>query len=180
MTTFTSIPTANIEPDKPIRSIDGLALRDNPIAIAEGDPSAPKVRSKALQGPISGTTYLINPLQNAESGTTETSYMDGGMNRFADAGRHLGVLVLVAGTITCSAEHRSTSGQNGCWLRVLKNGVQQAEWVASTINVWFQRIVDIDVEVGDVVVFQLRSTFGADIRWRNLRIFSDNPDMAVA
>lgn len=48
MATFTTIPDANLDPDKPARSIDALALRDNPVAIAEGDPSAPRIEDAAL------------------------------------------------------------------------------------------------------------------------------------
>ena len=43
MADWTSISDSNIEPGKPIRSIDGLALRDNPIAIAEGASGAPRI-----------------------------------------------------------------------------------------------------------------------------------------
>lgn len=43
MATWTTIPDSSLEPGKPIRSIDALALRDNPVAIAEGAVGAPKV-----------------------------------------------------------------------------------------------------------------------------------------
>lgn len=43
MATWTDIDDSRLEPGKPIRSVDGLALRDNPIAIAEGAEGAPKV-----------------------------------------------------------------------------------------------------------------------------------------
>ena len=43
MATWTTIADARLEPDKPARSIDAIALRDNPIAIAENAPNAPKV-----------------------------------------------------------------------------------------------------------------------------------------
>lgn len=45
MTTYTAIPTASLAVDKPGTSPLVLALRDNPAAIAEGDPSAPVNRS---------------------------------------------------------------------------------------------------------------------------------------
>lgn len=41
MATWTTIPDSSLEPGKPIRSIDALALRDNPVAIAEHDIGAP-------------------------------------------------------------------------------------------------------------------------------------------
>lgn len=48
MADWTDIPNASIEPDAPVRSIDGLAFRDNPIAIAEGAPGAPRVQAAGL------------------------------------------------------------------------------------------------------------------------------------
>ena len=49
MATWTTIPDSSIEPGKPIRSIDGIALRDNPIAIAEGASGAPRVQTDGIQ-----------------------------------------------------------------------------------------------------------------------------------
>jgi hypothetical protein len=43
MATWTTVPDSSLEPGKPIRSIDALALRDNPVAIAEGASGAPKI-----------------------------------------------------------------------------------------------------------------------------------------
>lgn len=41
---WTNIPDSVLQVDKPIRSVDHLALRDNPIAIAHRDPGAPIVQ----------------------------------------------------------------------------------------------------------------------------------------
>lgn len=49
MATWTTIPDSSLEPGKPIRSIDALALRDNPVAIAEGASGAPRIAAAALQ-----------------------------------------------------------------------------------------------------------------------------------
>lgn len=48
MSTWTTIPDSSLEPGKPARSIDALALRDNPIAIAIGASGAPKIEAAAL------------------------------------------------------------------------------------------------------------------------------------
>jgi len=48
MATWTTITDEALEPGKPGRSIDALALRDNAIAIAEGAPGAPGIASAAL------------------------------------------------------------------------------------------------------------------------------------
>ena len=49
MAIWTTIPDSSVEPGKPIRSIDTLALRDNPVAIAEGAAGAPKVQPEGMQ-----------------------------------------------------------------------------------------------------------------------------------
>jgi hypothetical protein len=48
MANWTSIADATLEPGKPIRAIDARALRDNPIAIAEGASGAPKIETAGI------------------------------------------------------------------------------------------------------------------------------------
>ena len=55
---WTNIPNGNLAIGAPIRSVDQLALRDNPIAIAEGATGAPRVRAEALNGGQSGTAPI--------------------------------------------------------------------------------------------------------------------------
>ena len=43
MASWTDIPNSSLETGKPARSVDALAFRDNPIAIAEGATGAPKI-----------------------------------------------------------------------------------------------------------------------------------------
>lgn len=79
MATWTSIDTARLEPGKPARSIDAMALRDNPIAIAEGAEGAPKIELAALRPLDPGGVVvflfadisLANTVPNARSDTTE-------------------------------------------------------------------------------------------------------------
>jgi hypothetical protein len=55
---WTDIPDANLEVGKPTRSIDGLALRDNVPALAEGAAGAPKIQEAALDAAIVSQTKL--------------------------------------------------------------------------------------------------------------------------
>src|SRR5690625_3840318 len=65
MAQWTNIPTDRIEPGKPIRAIDGLALRDNPIAIAEGASGAPKISEQAFStNSINGNRLRTNSVPN--------------------------------------------------------------------------------------------------------------------
>lgn len=74
MTTYTSIPNSSLEPGKPIRSIDGLALRDNPLAIAEGDASAPKIQTAAIQdGAITLAKFASGAVLSASAQATAGS-----------------------------------------------------------------------------------------------------------
>jgi hypothetical protein len=60
MADWTTIPDSSIEPGKPIRSIDGLALRDNPVAIAEGAAGAPRVNSDTAINFVGYGTGTVN------------------------------------------------------------------------------------------------------------------------
>jgi hypothetical protein len=62
MATWTTLPDASLEPGKPIRSIDGLALRDNPVAITEGATGAPRVQDAALNATVTtaGKEWVSN------------------------------------------------------------------------------------------------------------------------
>jgi hypothetical protein len=103
MTTFTTIPNSSLEPGKPIRSIDGLALRDNPLAIAEGDATAPKIQTAALiAAEQMNTTNVLSATASASAGAVGTyaaifspiSYTAGSTYSAASIG-------LVSGTWRC-------------------------------------------------------------------------------
>lgn len=186
MTTFTTIPNSSLEPGKPIRSIDGLALRDNPIAMFEGDASAPKLQTPAiqddavtkdkLQSPAAGGTYLISRLVINEKITAAT--YPGTDNLYIQA-LSLGVTVLVPGVIRCSLDHRAY-GLVSVGARILKNGVQQAAWTTTSAS-FTTRTLDLTVDVGDLIIFQQNSPGeGFEAGWRNVFIYSNNPSMAVA
>ena len=66
MTSYVSIPNGDIDQDSPITQPLMTALRDNPIAIAEGDASVPEsLRNTQLLGTLtttSGTTQTLSGL----------------------------------------------------------------------------------------------------------------------
>jgi len=187
MTTFTTIPNSSLEPGKPIRSIDGLALRDNPIAITEGAAGAPKnqtasiqddaITKDKLQSPVAGAAYLISRLViNARN--TDASY--GSTDQLYSQSASAGVTVLVPGVIRCSFEHRYLGGFTGTNARILKNGTQQATWSTSSTS-FTTRTLDLTVDVGDLIVFQQAGVpDNVFTEWRNVFIYSNNPSMAVA
>lgn len=64
MADWTTIPNSSLEPGSPARSIDALALRDNPIAITEGAAGAPRVSDAGLSTTVTsaGQAWVSNRL----------------------------------------------------------------------------------------------------------------------
>lgn len=80
MATWTNIPDSVLEPGKPARSVDALALRDNPIAIAEGAAGAPKVTEGAMStNSIHGNRIRTGSIaaDRMVSGAAETNWVLG-------------------------------------------------------------------------------------------------------
>ena len=55
MTTYSAIANGSIDQDSPVTQPIMTALRDNPLAIQEGDSTAPRVKGKALGDMVIGT-----------------------------------------------------------------------------------------------------------------------------
>jgi len=78
MATWTTITDAALEPGKPIRSVDGLALRDNVTALAEGAAGAPGIASAALIDYPWGNEdirYSTLGAEKFQTGTTERDWV---------------------------------------------------------------------------------------------------------
>lgn len=180
MTTYTTIPDADIDQDSPVTQPLMTALRDNPIAIAEGAAGAPRIATAALKAPTAGTAHIIMRLQESANTTgSPTAYHPTQAHNRYDWAGHLGATCLVAGTITCYFQHSSGSGT--AYARILKNGVQLAEWTAPGFpGTYIARQLDVSVAVGDSIVFQQYNPSANFAFWQLLRIYSNNPDMAVA
>ena len=68
MATWTTITDTALEPGKPIRSVDGLALRDNVTALAEGAAGAPRIENAAFDAAVLGS-------EKFQTGTTERDWV---------------------------------------------------------------------------------------------------------
>lgn len=93
MTDYVEILDTQLDPDAPITSGLGYQIRDNPIALAEGAESAPKISPVALSG------VYIGFLQ--QTGTTENGF--GGLDRHKK--------ILMSGTIRGSSSPSANSVQ---------------------------------------------------------------------
>lgn len=180
MATWTTIPDSSLEPGKPIRSIDALALRDNPVAIAEGASGSPKVRTAALQPPSAASTNIVGRLLDVATYTTNTEYVAANLYDPNDSTRNISIRVIVGGSIRCYFEHRNAVNGLIAWARILKNGSQIYETSTSS-STYSTKTTDVTVATGDVITFQQRENSGSGLAyWQNVRIYSATPDMAVA
>jgi|SRR5690554_5651501 len=76
MAAWTEILDSNLEPNAPVRSVDHIAMRDNPIAIAEGAPGAPRIAGQ--QGPAVQNAGVFDGTLGAEkfqSGADERDWV---------------------------------------------------------------------------------------------------------
>jgi len=99
MASWTTLLNAIFLVGKPITSASGLALRDNPISIAEGAPGAPRIHIGALQRLVAGNQVRsrLDTIRSASSGSNtvvvSTSFS-----------------FLQSGSIRLTFEHSSTGG----------------------------------------------------------------------
>jgi hypothetical protein len=112
---WTNIGDTFLEPGKPVRSADLIALRDNPIAIAAGAAGAPKI----IAGAILSSPGAIGTYVNAQANTSGKGFgssVSGSILFPAGVGNGSslsGTWVLYGSTVT--------SGNNssfGHWLRI--------------------------------------------------------------
>ena len=71
MTTYTTITNAEIDQDSPITQPLMTAMRDNPLAIAEGDSTAPGVMIEALKVSAGTTVRISNDTEQNVTGSAE-------------------------------------------------------------------------------------------------------------
>src|SRR5690625_142609 len=126
MAQWTNIPTDRIEPGKPIRAIDGLALRDNPIAIAEGASGAPRIQTNGIansavtNSKISSNAVTTSKIANsavttskiANNNVTAQKLATGGNENSWVGGR---IVALGAGAVGTYAFVTSVSGSPTSW-----------------------------------------------------------------
>ena len=180
MADWTTIADASIEAGKPIRAIDGRALRDNPIAIAQGAAGAPRIAGQ--QGPAVETGGITNRhliglhaarVTDASIPVLTVSASDNVNLDFA-APFTQGALITssvsfvaartyiirkATGTARFRASHRVEAGNPTIELRLLRNGSQIAIFSHSGIN-FLDRVVDSAIAENDVFVWEHRRTSG--------------------
>jgi hypothetical protein len=178
MATWTTLPDASLEPGKPIRSIDGLALRDNPVAIAEGAVGAPRIVGAAAKrfenydvlSVFAADTYESNTGSGKETLITQTANTANPPTVVAF--RYS--IQLYSGSMRFKCSHRQASSNSTSRLSVFKNNVLiQAYTTQSTSFV--VRTNDISVSPGDVIEWRHSTSSSINIsECENSDVFSSD------
>lgn len=123
MTTYTTILDADIDQDSPVTQPLMSALRDNPIAIAEGDANSPGIYGGALQN-----DYNINlPVTTVAAGDVISAQGEGrvlGTLSTSSTTDVVGARYTIksyTGTLRFKCSHRATNGTST--LSLYKNNV---------------------------------------------------------
>lgn len=167
------------------------ALRDNPLAIAEGDPTAPKIELAALRAPVGGTAFVLKRVR--QSNPFSTQYTGGGSGvippnypspwtrSFDSFDVVRGGVIRVNGSLW---RDPASAAMTLAGLRVCRNGVTALEWTTQQTT---PLVVggDIAVGVGDFLTFQIGAgtvsqPFGPIISWGNdFIVYSGTACLAV-
>jgi hypothetical protein len=161
VTDFTTLTDAELISGKPALQSQARALRDNPIAIAEGSTGAPKISHEALYQFAPGTVVVAS--SDAEAVSEGSTYQ-----KFKE------IVVPRAGTLTVSFDLGELTG-NSCKARIYVNGVAVGTERAVFSNVAYQTFTeDITVSAGDLV-----QLYGANIlgqaHMKNFRLKAVHP-----
>jgi hypothetical protein len=169
MATWTTLPDASLEPGKPIRSIDGLALRDNPVAITEGAAGAPRIVGLAAKRFADFAVLTVSAADtfSAENGsnplplsTTTASTTEVVAYRFT-INKYTGSLRFRTGQAGGTYTAQDYSGNiitvnTTSTLRIFKNGTLISTYTKSGSSS-VTRTNDIAVGVGDVIEWRHRT-----------------------
>jgi hypothetical protein len=144
MATWTEIDDSRLEPGKPIRSVDGLALRDNPVAIAEGAENAPRIYTAAMKKAEPGDIVVGRLREIAISSQT---------TRESDV-YNVRVGGVVRLTLNQALSNPSGTASGTCIVRV--NGVSRGGWtIPAGSSVAYDRSIDLTVSLGDYIHIEI-------------------------
>lgn len=155
MAVWTPIPDSALEPDSPARSVDAIALRENPKAIAEGASGAPRILHPALQQAELGDTVVCR--LDAErlltrDGDTEYEHLN------ERGERTVGARMLVGGAIRVTLIQSSETIGGRHFVRIMRNDQQIAEWeTPGPTVITEERSADFSVQRGDNIIVQVRT-----------------------
>lgn len=143
MTSYVSIPNGDIDQDSPITQPLMTALRDNPIAIAEGATGAPRIYGAAMYGTTTGTTVLRNCLPSGTRGLSISTNIT--IEDFIDSASFTAITACSIQVLITASISVPFGGQGG--LSIYKNGTVVQSYTTSQTNA----TLNISLAAGDSV-----------------------------
>lgn len=157
MTEFITILDSEVEANQPARGSTAVKLRDNPVAIAEGDatvPNASRVNPAGMKRPTDASQLQIL----AHQGSPQLLGDDNNTVRFFLA------VVVVPGAYTVAGTRSTTSNNT---VTVYVNDVSDTVMSGLTLN------VPLDLNAGDRIRVDVVNTGTSEIILSDFRLLSE-------
>lgn len=163
MADYTTISDATLTTGQPILATTGRALRDNPIAIAEGRTGAPRI--------------LLPALERIEAGNTIRSRIDDTVSAKAKVTGH-GFAFIQTGSVRVTFEHRVDVGDGSAELVRIRNGSETVLAAYASTTSYVARTADVSIIPGDFVYVRNKNnstTYSAYLR--NVRFLTSGANL---
>jgi len=154
---WTTIPDTTFEPGAPAKGRDMRFLRDNPIAIAEGAPGAPRIQNAGI-----GQNQISANRVNSISAGSSIRYLDSSTDETLNDTfiTVASVIFMNSGSVRVSFDQMSLSNTASCIAEVRKNGALVQSF-STTSSSWVSRSLDTSVSRGDRVWIRYRRSVSA-------------------
>jgi len=188
--TWTVVSDAALAVNKPARSADIKAIRDNITALANGDAGAPQIQISALvtgtlpvtslEAPTAGDTYTLwrGTLSAEEVSTLTATFNDSTITNLNT--NEMVARCQLAGVVRFKADLRHFIGGATASIRIVKNGTLVTTKTTTSAS-YVAQTQDITVAADDVLKFTLTSS---NATWpavmRNVRITSDTQSLGIS
>jgi hypothetical protein len=162
MANWTNIANTSLEPGSPARSVDAFALRDNPIAIAQGAAGAPRIAGQ--QGPAVQTAGLfdgaVTTAKIANGNVTAVKLATGTSERDWVLARTAGAGAQAIGSYALGSRSSISSGST--YSASSLTGVTTGTWRAMGAGV--SSTIDVGIDSQTTVPFAINSQFAVFLR----------------
>ena len=165
MSVYIEITEAQSNPFAPLTSELVKQLRDNPIAIAEGSPGAPRLYLRSLERLLPGSS--IRSRRDASVSATGTTEAGAAFTALSFDFMQFGTIRMTAEIITVS------SGASMTFLRS-RNGSTTTLATYTTVGV---HTLDVAVLPGDNLSMFLSAPINGNITGSNFRLQTDGQDL---
>lgn len=142
MADYAELPTTQIDADSPLIEDTLIKLRENPLAMFEGSPGAPRLQLIAIAGPVAGSNYFASRTISTDDAPWSLAFQW----RAARPGTVRAEIQLSAGL---SEESRG---------RIYINGVAVGALRSATYGAPSTTTEDFTVSTGDFLQFYVSST----------------------